>query len=461
MNWCALTQIAVTGTVGGIEGTLVNRGGSTMYGNLSPYTNGGASLGTSSAQWKEVRAQNIYGNVNNTTSTFSQASSRTNISSGDKLSTIFGKIAKWFSDLGSLAFKSSVAKSDLSSDVQTSLDKADTALQSAPVTSVNSKTGAVTLRASDVGAVSTSDVTTTLGTSTIKVPSEKAVSDALSAAGAGDMLKTTYDPTGSVAQAGGIPDYVEVNGGKIDTIKVNGTAQPIVNKEVDIAVPTDNSQLTNGAGYITAADVPVKSVNSKTGNVVLTADDVGALPDTTVIPVVNDATLDVQRNGVSVGTFTANASTDKTINITVPTKASDIGALPDTTDYVSYTEDSTVEDVTNINADLLQGHNAAYFATASDVLTLSSTVTTVGNSVNTLNTKVTNNSNSIDGMQEDISILQNKVIEKMGINGGTMTGELIAQNNANYTTAQVRNIIISAAAPSGGGNGDIWLRYTE
>lgn len=461
VNWCALTQIAVTGTVGGIEGTLVNRGGSTMYGNLSPYTNGGASLGTSSAQWKEVRAQNIYGNVNNTTSTFSQASSRTNISSGDKLSTIFGKIAKWFSDLGSLAFKSSVAKSDLSSDVQTSLDKADTALQSAPVTSVNSKTGAVTLRASDVGAVSTSDVTTTLGTSTIKVPSEKAVSDALSAAGAGDMLKTTYDPTGSVAQAGGIPDYVEVNGGKIDTIKVNGTAQPIVNKEVDIAVPTDNSQLTNGAGYITAADVPVKSVNSKTGNVVLTADDVGALPDTTVIPVVNDATLDVQRNGVSVGTFTANASTDKTINITVPTKASDIGALPDTTDYVSYTEDSTVEDVTNINADLLQGHNAAYFATASDVSTLSSTVTTMGNSVNMLNTKVTNNSNSIDGMQEDISILQNKVIEKMGINGGTMTGELIAQNNANYTTAQVRNIIISTAAPSGGGNGDIWLKYTE
>lgn len=149
--WLAPVQIAFTGIIGGIEGTLVNRGGSTMYGNLSPYTNGGASLGTSSAQWKEVRGQNIYGNVNNTTSTFSQASSRTNISSGDKLSTIFGKIAKWFSDLGSLAFKSSVAKSDLTSDVQESLNKADTALQSAPVTSVNSKTGAVTLTKSDVG----------------------------------------------------------------------------------------------------------------------------------------------------------------------------------------------------------------------------------------------------------------------------------------------------------------------
>lgn len=170
-------------------------------------------------------------------------------------------------------------------------------------------------------------------------------------------------------------------------------------------------------------------------------------------------TLIINVNGTTKARYTPGSRYDETANITVPTKASDIGALPDTTDYVSYTEDSTVEDVTSINADLLQGHNAAYFATASDVSTLSSTVTTMGNSVNTLNTKVTNNSNSIDGMQEDISILQNKVIEKMDINGGTMAGELIAQNNANYTTAQVRNIIISTADPSGGGNGDIWIRY--
>lgn len=140
-----------------------------------------------------------------------------------------------------------------------------------PVTSVNGQTGAVSLGASDVGAVSTSDVTTTLGTSTSKVPSEKAVSDALSAAGAGDMLKATYDPDGSVATAGGIPAYVEANGGKIDTIKVNGTAQPIINKEVNIAVPTNNNQLINGSGYITASEAPVKSVNGQTGDVTISA----------------------------------------------------------------------------------------------------------------------------------------------------------------------------------------------
>lgn len=46
-----------------------------------------------------------------------------------------------------------IPKTDLSESVQTSLGKADTALQTAPVTSVNNKTGAVTLSASDVGAL--------------------------------------------------------------------------------------------------------------------------------------------------------------------------------------------------------------------------------------------------------------------------------------------------------------------
>ena len=49
-----------------------------------------------------------------------------------------------------------IPKSDLASSVQTSLDKADTALQSAPVASVNGKTGVVTLGAEDVGALPSS-----------------------------------------------------------------------------------------------------------------------------------------------------------------------------------------------------------------------------------------------------------------------------------------------------------------
>lgn len=66
-TWCALSQIAITGLAGGIEGTLVNRGGSTMYGNLSPYKTGAVSLGTDSARWNEVHANKFYGDGSNLT----------------------------------------------------------------------------------------------------------------------------------------------------------------------------------------------------------------------------------------------------------------------------------------------------------------------------------------------------------------------------------------------------------
>ena len=41
----------------------------------------------------------------------------------------------------------------------------------------------------------------------------------------------------------------------IETIKVNGTAQTITSKGVNITVPTNNNQLTNGAGYQTSSEV--------------------------------------------------------------------------------------------------------------------------------------------------------------------------------------------------------------
>ena len=104
----------------------------------------------------------------NVTVTFSTLD-KLNLVSGDSLSRLMGKISAWLKDLGKLAFKNTVDKSDLARDVQTSLGKADSALQSVsksdvglgnvdnvkqysasnpppyPVTSVNGKTGAVTV----------------------------------------------------------------------------------------------------------------------------------------------------------------------------------------------------------------------------------------------------------------------------------------------------------------------------
>lgn len=101
----------------------------------------------------------------------------------------------------------------------------------APVQMVNGKTGAVQLTATDVGAISAADISQILGNSSTKVPSEKAVADAMSAAGYGDMLKAKYannstddtvDKAFSDANGKNIADtYVPKDGGTLNNVDAN------------------------------------------------------------------------------------------------------------------------------------------------------------------------------------------------------------------------------------------------
>lgn len=49
--------------------------------------------------------------------------------------------------------------------------------------------------------------------------------------------------------------YVQENGGKIDTISVNNSPQTITNKNVNITIPTNLSELTNDSGFQTQSQV--------------------------------------------------------------------------------------------------------------------------------------------------------------------------------------------------------------
>ena len=91
------------------------------------------------------------GDGSNVTAAFTAATTRANIATGEKLSVLFGKIAKWFADLGSLAFKSTVSKSDLASDVQTSLGKADSAFADKVSKSGDTMTGKLTVPQVETG----------------------------------------------------------------------------------------------------------------------------------------------------------------------------------------------------------------------------------------------------------------------------------------------------------------------
>ena len=76
-------------------------------------------------------------------------------------------------------------------------------------------------------------------------------------------------------------------------------------------------------GIASGAEVNVQSDWNQSTN---TADDY--IKNKPTIPTVNNATLTIQKNGTTVNTFTANASSNVTANISVPTQASDIGAQP-------------------------------------------------------------------------------------------------------------------------------------
>lgn len=60
--------------------------------------------------------------------------------------------------------------------------------------------------------------------------------------------------------------YVDLNGGKIDVIKVNNVAQTITNKEVNITVPTVISDLSNDSGYQTQSEVQ-SAISSAIGGI--------------------------------------------------------------------------------------------------------------------------------------------------------------------------------------------------
>lgn len=197
-------------------------------------------------------------------------------------------------------------------------------ITSAPVASVNGQTGAVSLDASDVGALpdntaiptKTSDLTNdsgyitasdipTIPTASAALPAMDGTASAGSSANwsRGDHVHphdTSKQDALSAAQLSAVNsgvtaakvsewDAIEVPTKTSELTNDSGfiTSAPVtsVNGQtgaVTISVPTKTSDLTNDSGFLTSA--PVASVNGQTGTVSLTASDVGALPSSTAIP---------------------------------------------------------------------------------------------------------------------------------------------------------------------------------
>ena len=154
---------------------------------------------------------------------------------------------------------------------------------------------------------------------------------------------------------------IKKNGTSVGTFTANASAA----KEIDIKVPTKVSELTNDSDYATKTEVAAKEASAnkltstsqtavsdtnkdtlfpsvgkvqsminaldvadaaQTGKYVSAVSEADGKIKVTraTLPTVNDATLTIKKNGTSVGTFTANASAAKEIDIKVPTKVSEL-----------------------------------------------------------------------------------------------------------------------------------------
>ena len=103
---------------------------------------------------------------------------------------------------------------------------------------------------------------------------------------------------------------IQKNGDTVGTFSANQATDETIN----ISVPTATSELTNDSGFITG--VSWNDVSNKPSfATVATSGSYNDLNNKPTIPTVNDATLTIQKNGTTVNTFTANSSSDKTVNI--------------------------------------------------------------------------------------------------------------------------------------------------
>ncbi len=128
-------------------------------------------------------------------------------------------------------------------------------------------------------------------------------------------------------------------------------------------------------------------------------------------------------------------------------------SIPDVSKYVIADEAGAIVDTVPPTFD---GHTASEFVLKANIVdNLTSTATDAPLSAN--QGKVLKG--SIDSLGSKVGSVETTANNKLNKSGGTLTGKLIAQSNTDYSTAQVHNIIMSTAEPSGGNNGDIWIRF--
>ena len=107
----------------------------------------------------------------------------------------------------------------------------------------------------------------------------------------------------------------------------------------------------------------------------------------------------------------------------------------------------------------MEGKSASYFATASNVSTINNSLNTINSDISTINGSLNTINSNISTINSDISTINGSLSAKAPLASPSFTGTAKVAAGTDYTTAKLRNITLSTASPSGGNNGDIWIKY--
>ena len=235
------------------------------------------------------------GNAGEMSVAFTQASNRTNVATGDKLKTLIGKVAKWFSDLGALAFKSSVTTNDIAASAVTNAKQASMAGKTLKGNKNATSSAPQDLTASEVrGILNVADN----ADSTTQVVYDATTADSVMSTytilftdpdSGGEIIKIPFDITSSYMAAALESDFAPATHNhdsryytetEVDTklgqkaalshthassdisglasVAMSGSYRDLTNKPTIPTVPANLSEFNNDAGYLTASDVAGK-----------------------------------------------------------------------------------------------------------------------------------------------------------------------------------------------------------
>ena len=180
---------------------------------------------------------------------------------------------------------------------------------------------------------------------------------------------------------------------------------------------------------------------------------ISAYGSAVTIPTVNNATLTIQKNGSTVNTFTANASSNVTANITVPTKTSDLtndNSVKSVTESPSTALDGTIAVTTGGE----NGISITSYVPVKGVALQSNIPTTAGS--NTTGISVSDHStSSIYGVQSSTTtaskVTLGTALSVTGVSGSTTASKVtVGSHSTDYGVTAAGSGSFTSGAFSGG-----------